>query len=71
MPLQEKKTNSTKYLFFLLFLGLMPVKYLTIIRLIMKMTKTILKKVTDKLQYFFVGDTHEAFESYKFHFRKQ
>ena len=27
--------------------------------------------VMDKLQDFFVGDTHEAFESYKFHLRKQ
>ena len=33
--------------------------------------KNDLQKVMEKLQDFFVGDTHEAFESYKFHLRKQ
>ena len=32
--------------------------------------KNDLKKVVEKLEDFFVGDTHEAFESYKFHLRK-
>ena len=33
--------------------------------------KNNLKKVMEKLEDFFVGDTHEAFETYKFHLRKQ
>ena len=33
--------------------------------------KNDLKKVMKKLEDFCVGDTHEAFESYKFHLRKQ
>ena len=33
--------------------------------------KNDLQKVMEKLKDFFVGDTHEAFESYKFHLRKQ
>ena len=30
-----------------------------------------LNKVVEKLETFFIGDTHEAYESYRFHLRKQ
>ena len=33
--------------------------------------KKILAKVIEKLEEFFVGDTHEAYESYRFHLRRQ
>ena len=35
------------------------------------MTKRSQKGDAKKLEDFFVGETHEAFESYKFHLRKQ